>query len=254
MTSAPGGEPAPPRVVVDGDVVRRPALPWTPAVHALLRHLRAAGPDRVPEPLGIDGEVELLRFVPGDAGAACWPHQVADEGLASAARLLRAVHDASASWVPPADAVWGAPARRGPHEVVCHGDPAPWNMVWRNGTALALFDWDFAYPGPRLDDVAYAVGWFAPFRPDDEAVRWHGFDSPPDRRHRVEVFAEAYGLGSADGLVEASIARQRWAIEHTRYIASLGIEPQRTWVAAGLPAMQARLLWTVEHRANLDRR
>src|SRR5262249_49783642 len=36
------------------DTVRRPAGPWTPAVHALLTHLHAAGFHGAPRPLGID--------------------------------------------------------------------------------------------------------------------------------------------------------------------------------------------------------
>ncbi len=35
-------------VVRVGDTVRRTAGPWTPAVHALLRHLRAAGFTQIP--------------------------------------------------------------------------------------------------------------------------------------------------------------------------------------------------------------
>jgi hypothetical protein len=239
-------------VVVDGDVVHRPAQFWTPTVHALLRHLRAAGL-RVPEPLGLDAGRERLRFVPGDSGAACWPHQVDDDGLRSAARLLRAVHEATRGWCPPPDARWAAPPRPGPHEVVCHGDPGPWNMVWRNGTAVALLDWDLAYPGSALEDVAYALRWFAPCRSDAEAVRWHGFPEPPDRRHRITVFAQAYGLGSTDGLVDAVLTRPRQTLEQARHLADLGVEPQRTWVAAGhLDDLRAELQWTRDHRHLLE--
>jgi hypothetical protein len=41
-------------VVRVGDTVRRPAGPWTPAVHALLTHLHDAGFDAAPRPLGLD--------------------------------------------------------------------------------------------------------------------------------------------------------------------------------------------------------
>ncbi|MEU1283126.1 hypothetical protein [Kitasatospora sp. NPDC005856] len=43
-------------VVRVGDTVRRPAGPWTPAVHALLEHLHAVGFRAVPRPLGLDGQ------------------------------------------------------------------------------------------------------------------------------------------------------------------------------------------------------
>ena len=37
-----------------GDTVRRPAGPWTPAVHALLVHLHDVGFDGAPRSLGLD--------------------------------------------------------------------------------------------------------------------------------------------------------------------------------------------------------
>jgi hypothetical protein len=50
-------------VVRTGDTVRRPAGPWTPAVHALLGHLRAAGFPGAPRPLGLDEHGrEVLTF------------------------------------------------------------------------------------------------------------------------------------------------------------------------------------------------
>jgi hypothetical protein len=58
-------------VVRIGDTVRRPAGPWTPAVHALLGHLHAAGFDGAPRPQGLDelGR-EVLTFIPG---SIAWP-------------------------------------------------------------------------------------------------------------------------------------------------------------------------------------
>jgi hypothetical protein len=47
-------------VVRVGDTVRRPAGPWTPAVHALLDHLHGVGFHGAPRPLGLD-----------DRGARC---------------------------------------------------------------------------------------------------------------------------------------------------------------------------------------
>ena len=40
-------------VVRVGDTVRRTTGPWTPAVHALLRHLEARGFDAAPRVLGV---------------------------------------------------------------------------------------------------------------------------------------------------------------------------------------------------------
>jgi hypothetical protein len=75
-------------VVRVGDTVRRAAGPWTPAVHALLRHLRDAGFSGAPLPLGVDGDGrEVLTFVPG---AVPWPHHF--ELLEPWVRLWREGH------------------------------------------------------------------------------------------------------------------------------------------------------------------
>ena len=60
-------------VVRSGDTVRRPAGPWTPAVHALLAHLHDVGFRGAPRPLGIDERGrEVLPFIPG---TPAWPAQ-----------------------------------------------------------------------------------------------------------------------------------------------------------------------------------
>ena len=51
---------------------------------------------------------------------------------------------------------------------------------------------------PALDDVAYALAYSTPFRDDDHAVRSQAFPEPPDRRHRISIFAEAYGIRYID--------------------------------------------------------
>src|SRR5512132_510348 len=82
-------------VVRVGDTVRRAAGPWTPTVHALLRHVRAAGFERAPEPLGLDERGrEVVSFLPGRVGT--YPladFMLLDETLRGAARTLRALHD-----------------------------------------------------------------------------------------------------------------------------------------------------------------
>lgn len=45
----------------------------------------------------------------------------------------------------------------------------------------------------------------------------------PDRRARLETFAEAYGLTSADGLVDEVIHQQRWIRERVRQLAAAGV-------------------------------
>ena len=119
-----GGNMTP--VVRVGDTVRRAAGPWTPTIHALLRHVRAAGFDAVPEPLGVDEQGrEILSFVPGRV--ATYPLDdfvLAERTTVAVARTLRAYHDASASFAAPPGAAWQWPAHA-PAEVICHNDFCP---------------------------------------------------------------------------------------------------------------------------------
>jgi Ser/Thr protein kinase RdoA (MazF antagonist) len=240
-------------VVIDGGRVTRPAAANAATIHDFLRHLRAEGVEAVPEPLGIDGDRETLRLIQGDSGGDGWYHQHSDAGLASAARLLRRIHDASRSWRPPAGATWGAPAGDTPpgeDQVFCHGDPGPWNFVWLDGSAVGLVDWDYLHPGPRLDDVAYALQWFAPLRSDELATGWHHFPEVPDRRHRVEVFLEAYGDLPEFDVADAVSARMQAVSDLVRALAEAGQEPQRTWVAEGALEQDAvEIAWVRENRA-----
>jgi aminoglycoside phosphotransferase (APT) family kinase protein len=201
----------------------------------------------VPEPLAIEGDVERLALIPGDSGGDGWYHQHTDEGLASAARLLRRIHDASRDWRPP-DAVWGAPAVPADEIVLCHGDPGPWNSVWEDRRAVGLIDWDYLHPGPRLDDVAYALRWFVPLRADEQALDWHHFPTVPDRRHRVRVFVDAYGDLPAFAVADAVTRRMQDTCDLMYARAEQGVEPQRTWVADGaLKREAAEIRWVDEH-------
>lgn len=221
-------------------------------MHAFLAHLRTQGLHAVPEPLGIEDGVETLGYLEGHSGGDGWFHQHDDHGLRSAARLLRRIHDASVGWRPPADAVWGAAPADGPELVLCHGDPGPWNFVWRDHEAVGLLDWDFLHPGPRTSDVAYALRWFAPCRDDDLALEWHHFPTVPDRRARIRAFLDAYGPLPAFDVMEAVIAGAEGTMTREAELAAQGREPQRTWVAEGsLDRQRAEVRWIRQHGAEL---
>ena len=241
-------------IELTSETVVRPAGPHTRTVHSFLRHLRQKGLDCVPEPMSLDGETETLRFIEGESGGDGWKNQHDEEGLRSAARLLRRIHDASADWAPPDDAVFAAPTGGG-GDVFVNGDPGPWNFVWRDGEAVALIDWDFLHRAPRLDDVAYALRWFAPLRDDASALEWHHFPQVPDRLARIEAFLDAYGMASDLDVADAVVRRIHSTIEHVRFLADRGQEPQRTWIAEGAVERQelAEVAWIEEHRSLFSR-
>lgn len=239
------------RVERIGDTVRRPAAPWTPAVHELLRHLEAVGFEHAPRVLGFDEQGrEVLTYLPGESGADGWAKVVDERGLVAFAHLLRDYHDAVAGFRPPAGSRWstrsGGPVGA---DVVCHGDFGPWNAVWHGVRPVAIIDWDHARPAPRLHDVAYALEYVAPFRDDTECLRWLRYPEPPNRRHRLEVFAAAYGLTDISDLVDIVLAVQSEGVEEVRRLAEEGHEPQAGWVAEGhLDELAARVAWSREHR------
>ena len=217
------------RVVRIGDTVRRPTGPWTPTIHALLRHLD--GFDGAPRVLGIDEEGrEILEHVPG---SMAWPELGAlrtDDGLARAAHLLRRYHEAVADFVVPDDAVWRFPDMApdcepfigGEGTIVCHNDCAAWNLVLGE-ERWAFIDWDVAGPRPRLWDVAYAIRGMVLVEPDGPI------------RDRVSVFSDAYGLDVVERrrLPDIVVARIESSIGMMRRRAEAGVEPWATMWAGG---------------------
>ena len=237
-------------VVRVGDTVRRPMQPWSPSVHEMLLHLEKIGFGYAPRFLGVDDEGrEVLSYVAGESGAAGWAKVVADEGLVAMARLLREYHEAVRGFRPAAAAGWaGYAGGFGADELVCHGDFGPWNLVWHGDRPVAILDWDYAWPGRPVHDVAYALEYVAPFRDDETCLRWLSYPAPPDRRRRLDVFAEAYGMGSA-GLVDEVIAQQEAVWQQARRLAEQGREPLAVWQRSGfLDSTADRVRWSRDNR------
>ncbi|GAA2404666.1 phosphotransferase [Streptomyces glaucosporus] len=214
-------------VVRVGDTVRRPAGPWTPAVHALLTHLHEAGFRAAPRPLGIDEQGrEVLTFAPG---ATVWPDRFSlldpDGRLARVARLVREFHDAVADFVPPPGARWQRLLPAEGDGIIAHHDLAPWNLVFDGGEGWVFIDWDGAGPGSRLEDLAYAAHAFVP-------LSAHPAWQRADAGRRLRVLADAYGLDEDERrrLVPLLGRRARAMHDFLRDQAALGNQPwTRLW-------------------------
>ena len=145
-------------VVRVGDTVRRPARQSSAAVRALLLHLEACGFDGAPRYLDIDDQGrDVLTFVDGRRPAPAVP-RVGDDRRGRWTRwaeLLRRFHEATATF--DASAVAGLGARLGGPgaavPVICHNDGFPENVVFRDGRAVALIDFDMAAPGRPFWDL-----------------------------------------------------------------------------------------------------
>ena len=179
-----------------GETVHRAVGPWSSSVHDLLQYLQARGFHGAPRFLGFDDlGREVLMFIEGEVGS--YPlasYMWSDGALRGAARLLRRYHDATSGYVPRDGAVWQfqAPDPH-PHDVICHNDFAPYNLVFVDGEPRAIIDFDTAGPGPRIWDVAYAVYRFVPLS-NDEHTRTLGLTRPLARGKRLRMFCDAYGL------------------------------------------------------------
>ncbi len=180
-----------------GEQVLRPASPHWRTIHHLLHSVRAAGFDGAPEPLGVepDGR-ERLTFIAGDVPLPPYPEWAqSGESLASIAVLLRGFHRASASF-DLAGATWSGeladPAGGGP--VICHNDVCLENVVFRDGRAVALLDFDFAAPGRPVYDLAAFARLCVPIDDDVSAARlgWQ-----PAAPARLRLVADTYGLDAA---------------------------------------------------------
>lgn len=224
-----------------GNTVRRPLRATSSATHALLRHLEEVGFDGAPRVLGVDDAGrEVLSYVPGRAVTAPPPAWgLTDAALRSVGQLLRRFHDAAAAF-DPAPYRWSHPAPapfdgRG----IAHNDPNLDNVVFRDGRAVALIDFDLAAPGSPVWDVAAAARLWAPLRdPVDTGDQRRGREL-----ERTRILVDAYGLDETGraAFVRALRDSHEWMIGVVRDGAARGVPG---FAAYWTPAAQAR-----QHRA-----
>ncbi|NED90711.1 phosphotransferase [Streptomyces sp. SID11233] len=182
-----------------GELVDRPAPAHAPALHAHLRALREHGFDAAPTPVGLssDGR-EQLTFVPGEVALPPFPDWVlTTTALESVGRLLRRLHAASEAVGARADGEWPQDlADPAGGTMVCHNDVCPDNVVFRDGRAAALIDFDLAAPGRPLWDLAMAARYWVPMLdPVSAAALYPG---GPDVCARLRILADSYGLPMAE--------------------------------------------------------
>jgi hypothetical protein len=195
-------------VVRIGSTVRRPRGPWSTSVASYLRHLDEAGFREAPRFLGVDErDRDILDFIEGDVPSQpvveAWA--ATTEVLVGVPRMLRRLHDASASFEPAADAVWfgdDLPVKL-PEDVpplletdiVSHFDLTPQNVVFRGMEPVGLIDFDLTRPGSRLADVVNTAMWWVPLFPRrDRDPAFQVCDAVA----RLAAFVDAYELDEPD--------------------------------------------------------
>ena len=182
------------RVLRVGSRVHRPAGPYAKSIHAYLRSLNSSGFEGASVPHGFDRSGrEVLTFLEGEVATPPYPEWAqTDAALASIARLIARAHRTSAAF-DPAGCLWSselADPRGGP--VLCHNDVCLENVVFHDGVAVGLIDFDYAAPGRGVYDLAQFAKMCVPLDQPANIARlgWH----MPDQVGRLVIIAEAYGV------------------------------------------------------------
>ncbi len=238
-------------VVRVGDTVRRPHQDTSDRVAGYLDHLAAAGFTGAPRYLGRDVQGrDVLSYVdgavPGD-DIASWA--AADDVLPGVARLLRALHDASADYRPDQPIQAPVPGRPAPTMpageplLIAQRDVTPGNTVFRDGVATGLIDFDLADWTTRSIDLA------------NTAMYWVPLCDPVDRRAahtdvavgpRLRAMLDGYGRDavSAARLLEACELRFHGGYEAMRWRAeNYGGGWARMWQQGVGEVIKRRVAW-----------
>lgn len=185
-------------VVRVGADVLRPSNHHSESILQFLSALGSNGFHGSPVPVALDPDGrERLRFIRGDVAIPPYPDWAqTDASLMSIAELIRGLHDASIG-IATGDMTWSdemADPEGG--SVICHNDVCLENVVFRDGVAVALIDFDFAAPGRRTFDLAAFARMCVPIDDDVSSTRlgWR----PSDRPLRLRLVCDAYGLTDED--------------------------------------------------------
>jgi hypothetical protein len=222
-----------------GAHVHRDAHDRSAYVHELLRFLAAHEFSGSPRLTGMDPDGrEILQYVPGEVCHGGPAPEWMGEGapLESVVSLVRRLHDLTA----------GTPLAIG-GEVVCHGDIAARNIVFRDRCAVCLLDWDLAAPGLRVKDLALMARRLLNLGP--------GGPPPSVQGPRIRALMDAYGLDDRDCFVLRIIEYQAAMISAIARIAATGDGRYQAMVhrwGTHPDHAAAVLAWLVDHARDLQ--
>ena len=246
-----------------GATVRRPTVITSEPVRRLLIGLEKLGFTGAPRHLGVDAaDRHVLDFVAGEVATRPWPAWLGDEGrLASVARLVRSYDDAALKLGLPDwsaamlrdDPPGSPPSIAGAPQFIGHLDITPENVVFRDGAAFSLIDFDLARPATRAEEVVNMLLWWAPWAPvEDREYMVSGVDP----FHRAGVIVDAYGLSDEDRATIVPLARnladRSWHLMKHR-AETLGGGWARMWSEGVGDRILRRQRWLAENETALER-
>ncbi len=215
---------------------------------ALLRHLENAGFAGAPRVVGsgfADDGREMVSYIPG---ASPQPYAWSEDAVAGVGMLLRQLHDAAATFIPPPGAVWKTWFGRelpGSQPVIGHCDTGPWNIIARDGRSAALADFEFAGPVDAIWELAQAAWLNAQLHDDDVAERL-GLPDLAGRARQLRLILDGYGVPARQraGFVDKMIT---FAVHSARAEAmEFAVTPQTT---AGVSSTGYPFVWAITWRA-----
>jgi hypothetical protein len=183
-----------------GGYILRPRNSQSEAITDFLESITRTGFVGVPRPAGVtpDGRDRFV-YIDGDVPIPPYPAwSQHDEVLASITELLRQFHIASRTYDCSAWR-WSnemADPEGGP--LLCHNDVCLENVVFEDGVAVGLLDFDFAAPGRAIYDLATFARMCVPIDDDTNAARigW----LPADRPSRLRLIMDIYGIDTDERL------------------------------------------------------
>jgi hypothetical protein len=237
-----------------GEVVFRQPAPWSATTIALLRHLEMVDFPHAPRIIGdgFDAEGrEMLTYVEGES---VHPYSWDDRALPVLGQMLRKLHAATASFVPPADAVWRPWFGRdlGQPSVFGHCDTGAWNIISRDGLPVALIDWEEAGPVDPMIELAQAC-WLNALLFDDDLGETLRLGSVEARGRQVRMLLDGYGLPAANRAGFVGLMRDFAILSAANEARDAKITPETTdptplW---GVTWRTRSAAWLVKHHDTL---
>jgi len=190
-------------VVRIGNTVRREIGAASHSVHRLLIHMENCGFSAAPKFLGIDQKGrETLSYIHGNCCVSA-EHWSDERYLLSAADLLSRLHKATNDYPTNNADKWRfVYPDSSKHEVICHNDFAPYNLIANNGNFTGVIDFDLAGPGPRLRDVAYAAYWLTPLSQKADDMQAAALADAANGSSRLKRFCLACGVNANTELLD----------------------------------------------------
>ena len=171
--------------------------------------------------------------------------------------MVGRLHQATATFDPPLDAVWRPWFARdlpGSRPVIGHGDLGPWNVLACDGLPIAIIDWDYAGPVDAVWELAQLV-WLNAQLHDTDVAAASGLPSPEDRVRLAAALLDGYGLPAAERvgfvgrLVEFAIRNAREeAIEYRVEPDTVSPAPDGFPILWGFAWRARSAAWMLDHR------